>query len=283
MNFYRFINSKDVREYLQELNYQFTAPEAAFVVYRCSSVTLEEKISAWMEIINTMPNCSMEERLNLIRIDSFHSFLKDYVELLKRSIENFISDDGCIYSYAYQETENNSSEWYGKFETIFSNYEACIDYCRKEVLSEDYIDKIRVFKYAIYPQNRRIESITYDKNMEIEDIDFCTDNDYETGLALAFDGMCFDFPTPFKRGDILIDYRRNKESWRRPFVLSYVSTWNSQEMMKKGFHTYDCPDVKGWDNFDRISDRLRRDGDTTDMGVIGCVLMMNMEIFIKIT
>lgn len=30
---YDFINSRDVRSYLWEINYQFTAPEASFVVY----------------------------------------------------------------------------------------------------------------------------------------------------------------------------------------------------------------------------------------------------------
>lgn len=40
---------------LQKLNYSFTTPEAAFLVYWCKNAALEERIAAWREIIDTMP------------------------------------------------------------------------------------------------------------------------------------------------------------------------------------------------------------------------------------
>ena len=42
MDIYRFIDSRDMREHLQKLNYAFTPPEAAFLVYRCKAATLDE-------------------------------------------------------------------------------------------------------------------------------------------------------------------------------------------------------------------------------------------------
>lgn len=42
MDIYRFIDSRDMREHLQKLNYAFTPPEAAFLGYRCKAATLEE-------------------------------------------------------------------------------------------------------------------------------------------------------------------------------------------------------------------------------------------------
>ena len=42
MDIYRFIASRDMREHLQKLNYAFTPPEAAFLVYRCKAATLDE-------------------------------------------------------------------------------------------------------------------------------------------------------------------------------------------------------------------------------------------------
>ena len=41
MDIYRFIDSRDMREHLQKLNYTFTTPEAAFLVYWCKAATLE--------------------------------------------------------------------------------------------------------------------------------------------------------------------------------------------------------------------------------------------------
>ena len=42
MDIYRYIDSRDMREHLQKLNYAFTPPEAAFLGYRCKSATQEE-------------------------------------------------------------------------------------------------------------------------------------------------------------------------------------------------------------------------------------------------
>ena len=42
MDIYRYIDSRDMREHLQKLNYAFTPPEAAFLVYRCKAAMLEE-------------------------------------------------------------------------------------------------------------------------------------------------------------------------------------------------------------------------------------------------
>lgn len=49
MNIYRFIDSRDMRKHLQKLNYAFTAPEAAFLVYWYKDATLEERIAAWRD------------------------------------------------------------------------------------------------------------------------------------------------------------------------------------------------------------------------------------------
>lgn len=62
IDIYRFIDSCDIREYLQKLNHRFTTPEAAFLVYWCKTASLKEKFAAWREIIEAMSNCAMAER-----------------------------------------------------------------------------------------------------------------------------------------------------------------------------------------------------------------------------
>ena len=86
MDIYRFIDSRDMREHLQKLNYSFTTPEVAFLVYWCKAATLEGRIAAWREIIDTMPNCAMAERLNLEAIPDFHQFLRDHIDLQERDL-----------------------------------------------------------------------------------------------------------------------------------------------------------------------------------------------------
>ena len=46
MDVYCTIDSPDIRSYLQEIRYQFTIEEAAYLVWQCRRVTLEEKFAA---------------------------------------------------------------------------------------------------------------------------------------------------------------------------------------------------------------------------------------------
>lgn len=229
MDIYNLINSKDVRNYLQDIHYQFTTPEAAFIVYWCKHATLDKKMEAWQEIIKTMPDCSMEKRWNMMHIDSFHAFLEVYITLQKQDIENFCSGDGYIYRYELLDADG----WNGdeRFDFFFSDYVSCVANCRKE----DLADKIRIFKCP-YNQTELMmqictDTILLNNNFEIMDINVFHNEKYHNDLKFAFKGMCFDFPTPFKRGDILVgyagyemDYADHEMDCDRPFVLSYIST-----------------------------------------------------------
>lgn len=81
MDIYSFFNSKDIAEHLRKLEYEFTTPEAAFLVWKNHTMNLKEKHAAWKEIIRTMPNCSMPERPNMREIDDFHEFLRTYMKM----------------------------------------------------------------------------------------------------------------------------------------------------------------------------------------------------------
>lgn len=84
MDIYKFVVSNSIRNYLKRINYKFSTQEAAFLVWYCETATLEEKFGAWEEIINTMPNCSMQERIDMEAIPDFHKFLIDYIKLQKK-------------------------------------------------------------------------------------------------------------------------------------------------------------------------------------------------------
>ena len=266
---------------MQEIQCQFTTPEAAFIVYWCQKVTLDEKFEAWQEIIRTMPDCSMEKRVNMMQIDSFHVFLENYIALQKQDIQNFYAGDGCIYSYECHETENSfydnwNDRWYGKFDLFFSDYASCMDDCRKKILADNNIDRIRVFK-CLLNQTEELtrnnpDSILFNNKLEIMNVDVYHEEEYDDDLKLAFEGMCFDFPTPFKRGDILVQYAIDKTDRNRPLVLSYITTWNSKEMISRGFSEHECPFRGGWENYDRFVRKLLKTNDCSDMHAIGTII-----------
>ena len=43
MDITRFINSRDIREHLKKIGYQFTSLEAAWLIWQCKNITLAEK------------------------------------------------------------------------------------------------------------------------------------------------------------------------------------------------------------------------------------------------
>lgn len=43
MDILRFVNSKDIREHLGNINYEFNSLEAAWLIYQCHDATIDEK------------------------------------------------------------------------------------------------------------------------------------------------------------------------------------------------------------------------------------------------
>lgn len=47
MDIFRFVNSKDIREHLRNIGYEFNSLEAAWLIYQCRDAAIDEKHKAW--------------------------------------------------------------------------------------------------------------------------------------------------------------------------------------------------------------------------------------------
>lgn len=269
MDIYQFIDSKDIRNYLQDMKYKFTVPEAAFLIYMSRRATLNEKLDAWQEIIDTMPDCSMGERLNMAEIPSFHKFLTEYIALLKNLLELFCKSEKAVYMYSFYEIEENWAGSVGEFEwveegNLFSDYQTTISHLQRKYLQEPF-ERLRFTKqYFSSVQDESEKKLTLEMNHDLEILSVDEQgilNDSQTDLFMTFEGMWFSFPTPFRRGDILI----NRVISEKPFVLNDIHTWGSKEMLENGYSEEDGM-VK---NADRTVERLIKKGDTSDMNYSG--------------
>ena len=92
MNILRFVNSKDIREHLRNIGYEFNSLEAAWLIYQFRDATIDEKHKAWNELIATMPDCPIEKRLNTVAQDSLHAFLRQYMELENKYLNEFYDE-----------------------------------------------------------------------------------------------------------------------------------------------------------------------------------------------
>lgn len=272
MDIYEFIDSKDIRNYLQKMKYEFTVPETAFLIYMSRRVTLNEKLDAWREIIDTMPDCSMGERLNMEKIPSFHGFLTEYIALLKNLLDIFYKSEKEVYTYAFYEKEEKCSGPVGKFEwveegKVFSDFHTAVSHVKKNYPDEPF-KKLRFIKQYFSDVEDEVEKkLTLEMNHDLEILSVDEQgvlNDSQTDLYLTFEGMWFAFPTPFRRGDIL----KNPFLSEQPFVLNDIRTWGSKEMLENGYAQEDSP-VK---NADRTIERLMKNGDTSDMNYSGCYI-----------
>ena len=238
MDLFRFIDSKDIREHLRQIGYSFTAPEAAFLVWQCRSVTLKEKIAAWREISRTISDCSMGERLNMDEMPSIHEFLEQYITLIERLLVNFYCEEHAVYSYSgsYQDGSDFAEEYNRLYPDIvscvagFLNDEFVPFVPKAAHMIEDYLQTLakRTCKsLPPYPvslhtyHNFEIGSIRFKKrsltspgesitlilNDRLEPVEIDAFGQFltkeEENLLLTFQGMWFAFPTPFKRGDIV--------------------------------------------------------------------------------
>lgn len=89
MDFTDFINSRDVRDYHRNINYKYSASEAAWLTYMCKAITVSEKHKAWEWIINNMPDEAIylgNENDNTKSV-SIHKALEDFIDMENSFIE----------------------------------------------------------------------------------------------------------------------------------------------------------------------------------------------------
>lgn len=231
MDIYRFFNSRDVANHLREIGYEFSMPEAAFVVYLSLGATLDEKVATWREIAEEMPDCPMGKSPWLERIESSRAFLIDYADMIERELETFCKQDRSVFRL---QREEPGLGWQDDG-SIFGSAEACLSYMQEHWgnRADGSIMGFRVAKTKVdRPDRGRDDWLYLNWNMEVTDVDCIADEGPALDLKLQFDGMWFAIPTPFERGDIVRDARHPNNG---PFVLDWLPTWGRDELLANGF------------------------------------------------
>ena len=244
MNVLRFVNSKDIRNHLETIGYQFNSLEAAWLIHECRDATVEEKHKAWKELIETMPDCDVPKRVNTVPQASLHTFLKKYMDLENKYINQFFNQDKqSVYQYRY--SLRNGSQWnnwsnaFSSIEKIFGNdpdSEVSAVHCRKYE-----IDKNDHELTAIFTTDLKLLKIE-PYGLEEEEYDI---------INGVFEGLWFDFPTPFKKGDIVWNPQHPDSDCVSggPFVLENV---NLDRIV-----------------YEKTKESRRKYGDTSDMDADG--------------
>ncbi len=261
MDIYGFLDSKDVAEYWRKIKFAPGAAEAAFIVYLCEKATLEQKHAAWREIIDTMPDCSLKARINMIPIPSLHDFLRRYMDAQNKMMRDFVKGENSIWQYKFL---CEDGDWFDDARNVYSSMQDCLaaidrdrDNGRKIALTE--INKYTFVsgeksKWALLTLNGNNEPMNIRKSLSDDDFRF------------TFDGMWFAFPAPFKRGDILISHdgpRGYNKCGKTVFVLDSLPIWDKKTAVKNGI------DARKAKSFDNALALHISDGKSSDMSANG--------------
>ena len=255
MDFLYFINSKDIREYHKEIGYQYNALEAAWLVSQCQRITLDEKHEAWQWIIDNMPDMKINNcgKWSAFYGESIHSLLAEYIEMENQFIAEFKDNSaGWLYSYKSYYTSlryGYSSDFY---EGVFSSWDKCI----KHILENEDAEDISIVEIRRgFPDEGEMTRNNGDIECEIGSgrILSCT-HDYSREenerwflLSSFFDELWFNFPVPFKCGDIV--YLKN----------SYHPLERDPKVWKETPNEHE----------EYVKKRLEYGGDTSDMSFLG--------------
>lgn len=246
MDVYDFVNSKDIREYLRSIEYKFGSLEAAWLIAECKKLSLVKKKAAWLELIDTMPDCPVIGRMNCNSWDSLHGMLKEYIAAVEKVSDEFFQESAegeFVYRYSYLYHDDVS--WTEEFDKVFNSYAACYESLRKDIesLDETYFKDggTGIVKYVIKKQSLKDTDIQYELEFNGDyELDYIgRSNHYEDWISNvlynSFEGMWFSFPTPFKKGDIVwMPKADGFINWDCDggFVLDYLATWETPEYMK---------------------------------------------------
>lgn len=270
MNIYKYIRSKDVREYNERVGHRFTATESAFLVWLNYEITLKEKHDAWREIMRDMKDEEVPKRVNADYVLSLFALLNKFIEADNRLIDEFYKkDERTVYSYRYI-CKGDSS-----FDEDFGRIYSDLGYIHGELRKDSDLGIICVEytkKYISSHYRKIILKTDGSGNVMSVDGDFIQGIDLSPKKDEFFEGLWVDVPTPFRKGDIVCSRKTPFGyylfSGSQPFVLLSLANWSAKDTEEHGEKLSEKD--KAWR--DKHLKYLKEYGDITDMTACGYFL-----------
>lgn len=194
MNVYSLINSKDISKYLQNINYEFSSLEYAWLIWQSNKLTITQRHKAWEDIITNMPDCQIPQSPHRLGMPSLKDYLRDLIDAQKTAQNDFFKSEANIFYNG----EINGKGFSGWDPTAFASFEACIEHLDSYQSDPQNVLRYRVTKFKLV-EDTYVEEYTviFDCNMQMREIE----TRYFTNI---FNTLYFNFPVPFQKGDILM-------------------------------------------------------------------------------
>lgn len=217
IDFTKFANSNAVRNHLQQIQYHPSALEVAWLVWQCETISLEDKYTAWQDIINTLPDCPTDSLTSWLKKeykDSTHAFLRAYIALQKELTDAFYhADEPAVYQAEYLILPKGECFWreYRSVKESFPTLESALKSIPK--------DEGEIIQIIIYKENSKgdfLMAARFLPDQRLAFMDVRPGSMYAcnmrkdkwalyTGVLdyIAAHSIQNNFPTPFHSGDVL--------------------------------------------------------------------------------
>ena len=200
MDIYGIINSQSVGNYLKEIKYSFSPLQAAFLIWYSRRLTVKEKHAMWEELIATTPDEPIEARRNTVPQASLHEYLRQYMAIDNRMIELFYAaEDSAVYTYDfYCKGDHGWCDDHGFFKTAEDCFQNLQEHADLGIL------QVKLTKqYLNVPDKAITLYMTLDRETFYIDVRGILSEQQDKIYYDVFEGLWFEFPLPFKKGDIL--------------------------------------------------------------------------------
>ena len=210
MDFTRFINSRDIREYIKRIGYEFNTVEAAWLVWQ-STAHSPEKHKAWEYIISHMPDVRVEGHGGGPSYDSLHDALRSYMDIEHRWLCEWSKSDGSDEGSFFRETglvvyriraftKDGESVVVGP---AYSNWSMARDHIMKDRRDPEYVSYTISRELMHHDEKKLFVSFTPDgEAVSVYSESFACKDDFIL-YSMLFSQIHLVFPTPFKAGDVL--------------------------------------------------------------------------------
>ena len=269
MNITPFVNSKDIADgldcFLREEAAEDLPTKYAWLIWQSTRASLSEKHSAWQEIVDTMPDNVLPLRGGEYE-GSLHALLREYIGYERSLAEVLQSEEKDAVFTVSLRFGRDDLRCDDTDTPVFRALSETLNAIREEYGNAGELKQVIVTKKWPGNMRKRMDAVVSPSRWELMRISG-TETERPAPID-AFSWLWFDFPTPFRRGDILVS------SDGVPIVLERICTWTQSDAnWECGSDPVLCKPTDGQ------MERWRACGDVTDMHCQGYFVSTNGRIY----
>lgn len=213
MDCIKYVNSKDIRKYLYDIDYKLNVEQQFFLIVMCDFITLNERLAALVELLNSTEDSAMTSISNHVFAESLgltvHEFIRRYISDNKAML-CFVKDDSPDYIYEAEHLERHLTDFHhiGYYRSYDNALDAIREYAEDEDIGEVQ-DYYRIRKFIFSECVKETDAVDCDvaecilsKKLDVLSVD-CYSGCGLNLYGVDESAMHISIPMPFKRGDIV--------------------------------------------------------------------------------